>query len=517
MGCGSGLSISAVSDQLARVNEQTRQIISNPLSILSIAVLGPITGLIGAAVVTDQQSSQAVDAVAQDNSAQVAAVTDQTTQVDQATLDAQAASDAANAAANQAALDAQAAQDQATQAQAQLVPVDQTLPTGGGGGGIVPSTPSAPDMSFTPSGGGEMYSPMEMAQMGPAMPTTAPQLMPSGTDQNGNQLFVDQDGNYYDQSGNPLPAGPRVDLSRLQPSVPLAPEGETLEMPTGQFGPLDQTMETTPEISSEYTQDSGQSPFDQGGGSSSPYDGFRDTIRRVQRMGEAEAKNVDEVAPNFMVKNVFLQPKLEEPERIMMYVEGPLNTDYKGPLLPDRKMIVRKNMIVMDNRFLPVPDSTLPEYGEIDTPGYVPKQVGFANDFESNPRRPISTNLGDKRPVNGSAVRQEKDMSVTNATRFFKHLESEFTLVNKQLEFALEHKLRIRGIDKGKELNPILTKLNAINAGVNKLAVDIKSRKLVPTTESDIAMFNHIVDQVPELAKASFSLREEIVQELGKK
>lgn len=521
-------SISDISNELARVDKNIMrpiiQAVANPLFIAASAVLGPVAALIATASNQDQQQGAIVDQAVQDNTAQVTAVDETLSQTDQALADAQSASDEADTAAQQAYNDALVAQQEA-QASGTLDTGSSAMPSG-------PSLPSGPSASgsttsFSPTSE-EFYSPMEMAQAETPMPQVASQLTYVGNDQNGNPLFQDQSGNFYDQYGDPVTVeAPQAQAPRYiqyEHSVPRAPEGEVIEMPTMDLGPEQPSMDTTPQISEEFTQDTGASPFDREEGSfergSYSWDrpfGFANAIKKVQRMGEAETKNVDEVAGDFTVKNLVLTPTLEEPERIMIYKDIPIDTEYKGPLLPTRKMITRSNMIVKANKFLPLPDSTLPEYGEIETPGYVPTRVGFANDLIQSTREPIGKDISQRKPVNGSEVKKQGDTSVKKARNFFKGLEEEFKALNKQFEFAQEHKLRIRGLDKGKELNPILRKLNQLDNSLAKLGTDIKSKKLFPTMEYDAQIFNYLVDQAPELAKSVGELRGEILRELGAK
>jgi len=146
MGCGSGLSMQGISNEASRFEQSTLRpifktvvsVISNPAFLIGTAILGPVMGLVGAALTQDQQQAPVVEQAAQDNTVDMTAVDEAQAANDAALLEAQQAEEAANAAAQQAATDAQAAQDQ--------VQASTTLDT--------TDTPSVSTPSFMPSGGG---------------------------------------------------------------------------------------------------------------------------------------------------------------------------------------------------------------------------------------------------------------------------------------------------------------------------------------------------------------------------
>lgn len=145
-------SMNDISDQLARVNQQARQIIANPLAALSVLVLGPVLGLIGGALVDDNMRNAAADAAAQDNQAELDAMNQQQAEDDQALADAQAAADEAQATADQAAKDAD---DAAKQAAADALAAQQVAQAPASG--EVPWTSAAQQAAALAPSGGQMF------------------------------------------------------------------------------------------------------------------------------------------------------------------------------------------------------------------------------------------------------------------------------------------------------------------------------------------------------------------------
>jgi len=196
--------VSDISNEASRFEKSTIrpviQTVANPMFVMASAVLGPVAVVLTGALSQDQQQSQVVDTAAKDNSSQVAAVDQQTAEVDKAIADAQSASDAADAAAAQAAADAQAAQaayaaeptpDQAAAAAAldTGAGIPAGMPSGGGGGGMVTSVPDVSSIEAAEAPPFEMPTSFDTGAMAPqpsAFDTGMPQQTFGPTPDAGN-------------------------------------------------------------------------------------------------------------------------------------------------------------------------------------------------------------------------------------------------------------------------------------------------------------------------------------------
>jgi hypothetical protein len=448
-------SMNDIGDQLARVNQQAREIIANPLSAISVLVLGPILGLIGAAVATDQMQNATADAAAQDNQIQLDAVAQQEADANQAQVDAQKAADDAQAlsdqatkdaqdAADQAAKDALAAQqaagamtpDQVAQAATQSAALDTGgMPSGGGGGGGVPSFPSG-------GGGGG----------GGGMPVDASMLTSESPFDTGGPQPVDQ--SMFMQDMGPMPPISALELSPELQEMVSAP------MDTGDFSPVDETDMLT--VSED--------PFAQ----EDQFQGFG----RVTNYPEAEGIAFSRINPQS------LEPVLSYDERYApRYVES-------GSMFPVPNMLnSRRNL--PSTGFMPTAGNIIKDFNNpMFQPQDIPDNLLMTETNYPTHGGQTATNI--KRSVLSTAMPIRSDFGdAQNQPSAFDFMLNDLRMLQSNLGNIIKKAEGFKTYDKrfsgmmnmADALAPIKSDLNEVAGGVKH--VERANRNIRPRTRED--------------------------------